>query len=156
MPICICWGPMNKLAKIFLLAALPLWITQPSFAQSTESAREPVITLQLNKAETINAGCRISLLVRNHLNDEITQLSLDLVVFDRTGGISDFLSMKTGRLPTGKTRVQQYDLPSSQCSQISSVLINDVSQCEGSTSVSPSSCLDALHVSSRAAIELSL
>ncbi|SDR17010.1 hypothetical protein [Pseudovibrio sp. Tun.PSC04-5.I4] len=147
---------MNKLAKILLLAVLPLWITQTGFAQSTEGAKEPVIALQLNKAETINAGCRVSLLVRNHLNDEISQLSLDLVVFDSTGGISDFLSMKTGRLPTGKTRVQQYDLPSSECNQISSLLINDVSQCEGSAAVSPSSCLDALHVSSRAAIELTM
>lgn len=147
---------MNRLAKICSLALLPLWITQVSYAQPQEGESKPSIALQLNKAETINSGCRVSLLVRNYLSSEIGQLSLDLVVFDSTGGISDFLSMKTGRLPTGKTRVQQYDLPSSECSQISSLLINDVSHCEGPEPISPASCLDALNVSSRAAIELTL
>ncbi|KZK75552.1 hypothetical protein PsW64_05460 [Pseudovibrio sp. W64] len=147
---------MNKLVKLFSLALAALWITQITAAEAANTTREPVIALQLNKAETTQNGCRVSLLVRNHLKDEINQLALDLVVFDSAGGIADFLSMKTGRLPSGKTRVQQYDLPSSSCADISSLLINDVSQCEGAENVSPASCLDSLNVSSRAAIELTL
>ncbi len=143
---------MNKVVKLFFLG--PLWITQITAAEAANATKEPVIALQLNKAETTQNGCRVSLIVRNHLKDEINQQMLDLVVFDSTGGIADFLSMKTGRLPSGKTRVQQYDLPSSGCADISSLLINDVSQCEGAGNISPARCLDSLNVSSRTAIEL--
>ncbi len=147
---------MKKLMKLFSLVILSLWITQIAVVQAASADQEPVIALQLNKAETTQNGCRVSLLVRNHLKNEITQLALDLVVFDNTGRISDFLSMKTGRLPSGKTRVQQYDLPAGSCANISSLLINDVSQCEGAENISPTRCLDTLNVSSRADIELTL
>ncbi|GHB45552.1 hypothetical protein GCM10007094_38720 [Pseudovibrio japonicus] len=147
---------MNTLLKLSSLALAPLWITQVTEAHAADTKQEPVITLQLNKADTTQNGCRVSLVVRNHLQEEVTQLALDLVLFDNAGEIADFLSMKTGRLPSGKTRVRQYDLPSGDCAAISSVLVNNVTQCEGTANVSPARCLDALKVSSRAAIELTL
>ncbi len=93
---------MNTLPKLLSHVLAPLWITQPTTAQAADTKKYPAISQELNKAETIQNGCRVSLLVHNHLQEDITQLALDLVLIDNTDEITDLLSMKTGRLPSGK------------------------------------------------------
>lgn len=147
---------VKKLLKASVATFLSLWIISVVPAHASEQVAKPEILVELNKAQTSAKGCRISLLLHNNMGEELTQLMLDLVVFDQDAGVIDFLSMKTGRMPTGKKRVRQYELPASDCTNISSLLINDVSQCEGTEKVTPARCLDALKVSSRAAIDLTL
>ena len=147
---------MNKLFKAIVAVVLPLWTMLLSLAQASEGDIAPEIFVELNKAESSSKGCRISLLFQNKMNEELSQLVLDLVVFDQNAGIIDFLSMQTGQMPIGKKRVRQYELSAAKCEGISALLINDVSQCSGGEGVTPATCGNALKVSSRAAIDLTL
>ena len=114
---------------------------------------KPVLVLELNNAQQMKTDCRLSFVVRNNMPSEISELSLEVVLFDDRGLVDRFLKLKAGRLPVGKIRVKQYDLKQKTCTGLSKILINDVSVCKGGN-LSPQSCLKALSLGSRTAIQL--
>ena len=125
-----------------------------AFAPATAvTAAEPAIQLELNNAVPVKDGCRVSFVMRNDLTKRITELKLEIVLFDRKGSVSRFLVLNAGSLPAGKTKVRQFDLGNQKCDGISRVLLNDVTQCKGD-SLSPAACLDMIVPATAASISL--
>ncbi len=116
------------------------------------TAQEKSFTLELNNAKDNASGCRLTYVAVNRTDTSLDKTAYEVVVFDKDGGVSQFLILEFGKLPVGKTKVVQFELKDNKCSNISRLLINDVSDCDaGGTNVSV--CLDALVTKSRTDIE---
>lgn len=117
------------------------------------SAAEPAIQLELNNAQSVKDGCRVSFVMRNDLKQRIAELKLEIVLFDGAGSVSRFLLLNAGGLASGKTKVRQFDLAAQKCKDISRVLVNDVTACKGE-SLAPASCLDMIVPTTSTSIQL--
>lgn len=131
-----------------LLPALVLASAERSFAQE-----DPAISVELNRLQQSETACRMSLVFTNLLPVAIDALELETVLFDTEGRAGRFLILKSQPLIPGKVRVHQYDLDNTPCSEIGSVLINDVIACDGE-GLDPSACLLKLDASSRETADL--
>lgn len=118
-------------------------------------AQENKITIELNDAATVNGACRLVFVAMNRTGQLLEKTSYDVVTFDSGGKVGQSLTFQFGRLPVGKTKVVQFDLPGQACDTISRLLVNDVSECvvDGKAS---DVCLDDLATSTRAAMEFTL
>jgi hypothetical protein len=89
----------------------------------------PTLDLQLNKVAEVNGACRTTFVADNGLGQDIDKLSLDVVVFGPNGEVDQRLLPDLGRMPKGKARVVEFDLPKTSCSKLSRVLLNQVQEC---------------------------
>jgi len=121
-----------------------------SVAQMAET-----IAIQLNEAETVGDACRLTFVIRNELPNTVQALGLDLVMFDKSEGVSGYAAVDFGELPSGKTRVRQYDVAKGDCADISRVLLNDIRACDIEAE-GTGDCLSLLTISSRSEIDLIL
>ncbi len=133
------------------LFALPLLLLSASaLAEEAPAARpgQPGLSLELNKLDRVDNGCRLTFVMRNGLDQPIESLGLELALFSGDGAVSGIIALDAGALPTGKTRVKRFVAPDVACTEIGRVLLNDVTRCEG-TGLSPQACIARMGVSSR-------
>lgn len=135
------------LGPMFLVCQLA---AVPALAQ-----QEKAISIQLNTAEAVGDSCRMTFVIRNGIDRPVEALGLDLVMFDKSEGVSGYAAIDFGNLPAGKTRVRQYDVAKGDCTDISRVLLNEIRTCEIEGTASDG-CLSMLDITSRAEIELIL
>jgi hypothetical protein len=109
-------------------------------------------TLELNKLEPRENGCRAYLVMGNLGPSGFQNFKLDLIVFRKDGIIDRRLAVDVGPLHAGKTTVRTFDLESTPCNTIGSVLLNDVLDCKLDGGLT-TDCLSNLSVSSRASAE---
>ncbi len=145
-------SPHRRCRRMRFSLAAGVLMAVCSFA-GISSAEEPAIQLELNNAQVIKDGCRVSFVMRNDLTQRITELKLEIVLFDAGGSVSRFLLLNAGGLPSGKTKVRQFDLAAQKCEDISRVLVNDVQACKGGSLV-PASCLDMIVPATSTSIKL--
>ncbi len=119
------------------------------------SAQERTISIELNDATNISGACRLVFVAINNAGVILDKTSYSVVTFDAAGKVGQSLTFQFGRLPVGKTKVVQFDLPSQNCDTISRLLVNDVSECVVDGKASPI-CLDALATSTRTKITFGL
>ena len=119
------------------------------------AAQDKRITIELNDAADVSGACRLVFVAVNGTGVVLEKTSFDVVTFDSTAKVGQSLTFQFGRLPVGKTRVVQFDLPGQACATISRLLVNDVSECAVDGKASEL-CLDALSTSTRTAIEFGL
>ena len=122
--------------------------TTASFAAGT-------IGVELNTLTQADAACRVTLVAQNNLGVELTELGLEVVLFDKDGHFDRSIVLKTGSLPIGKSRVRQFDLPGLACKSVARILVNDVTEC-GGVGLTPSLCLQSLTPTTKAGIPLEL
>ncbi|MDQ6434705.1 hypothetical protein RB623_11680 [Mesorhizobium sp. LHD-90] len=118
-------------------------------------AQEPSIAIELNDASNVENACRLVFVAVNKSGVLLDKTSYDVVTFDTGGKVGKSLTFQFGRLPVGKTKVVQFDLPGQACETISRLLVNDVSECsvEGKRS---EICIDKLTTATRTKIEFGL
>jgi hypothetical protein len=121
----------------------------PAFSQ------EAAITIELNDAANAENACRLVFVAVNRSGVLLEKTSYDVVTFDTSGKVGKSLTFQFGRLPIGKTKVVQFDLPGQTCDSISRLLVNDVSECSVDGKASDI-CIDALTTTTRAKIEFGL
>lgn len=131
-------------ALLGALTALAFLVPIQSNAQETTNQ----LIVQLNKLKTVGNACRITFVMTNHIGVEIQSASLEIVLFDKQQTVVKLLVVNPGRLPSGKTRVKQFDLKNVACDGVGRVLLNDIKRCDGDR-LTPSACLDAARPSSR-------
>jgi hypothetical protein len=124
----------------------------PAAAQGPEDKR---ITIELNDATDVSGACRLVFVAVNGTGMVLDKTSYDVVTFDSTGKVGQSLTFQFGRLPLGKTRVVQFDLPGQSCGTISRLLVNDVSECAVDGKATEL-CIDALSTSTRTSIAFGL
>jgi len=99
-------------------------------AGSRAYAQDGDFELELNNVKQVATGCRVVFVAVNQLGMQLDKMSVEIGVFDEKGLFSDMVVFDFGRLPKGKTKVVQYDLPR-QCTTISRLLLNSVKECSG-------------------------
>ena len=123
------------------LALLLLCPVQSAIGAVAENS----VRIELNTIENVQNRCRLSFVIENKDETSIETLKLDLAVFGREGTIQRRLIVELGPVRGSKTVVRAFDVES-DCGQIGSVLVNDVSACAPGD---PGTCLDRLALSSR-------
>lgn len=141
----------------FLMMALPGLLVGSVSALADEAKKQAGagVVLELNNAQQVAESCRLSFISKNALTTPIKDLGIEIVLFDKDGLVSRFMALTFGRLPVQKSRVRRFDLPKTQCANLSKILINDVKSC-GGVPGGAQACLDSMTVSSRGAIKLGL
>lgn len=137
----------------FLPAALLLLAVSAtsSFAQSPTGS----FSLELNRLDGFDGGCRVTLVEKNGTSSTFTSLKLDLVVFGGDGIVEKRVGVEAGPLKAGRTSVRTFDLKGLACDGVGRLLINDVLSCEAEGLVTDAAdaasgaCLDALEPRSR-------
>ena len=100
-------------------------LVAPAFAQGGGGA----IELELNTATDVGAGCRLTYVATNATATTIQKTSYEVAVYDLDGIVKQLLVLDFGWLPSGKTRVVQFDLPDNACSTISRISVNGPVEC---------------------------
>lgn len=110
--------------------------------------------LELNSVQDVESTCRVTFVATNNTGIGLTEASYEVVVWDSLGGIPNdgFLVFEFGRMPVGKTKVVQFDLPNRPCNDVSRILINDLAACK-SPAGDHDFCLTGLVANSRSTIQ---
>jgi hypothetical protein len=121
-------------------AVLALW------ALSTPASAKDEITLELNKLELVKDVCQAYFLIEEKAGQPLQSLKADLIIFGKDGGIAKRLIAEMGPVRAKKTSVKVFaiEMP---CTEISAVLLNDVTSC--TPEATTEACLDRLALSSR-------
>lgn len=127
----------------FLFAALAILLCSPSLR-----ADDGAITIELNKLEDTDQGCRPLFLFNNQSGHQLNRFQVELVLFDAKGVHSKQILLDMAPLYEGKKMVASFLLTNLDCDEIGSMLINDLPECENSTGTSLS-CLERLEVTSK-------
>jgi hypothetical protein len=138
--------------KIILTIAASALLTSAAWAQ--EAPKEDGISLELNKLEKSEKGCRAYVVVTNPTDKTFNAYKLDLVMFQTDGIIGRRFAVDLAPLRPSKRTVKLFELDGTQCSDIGSFLINDVMECtaEGGTT---GDCLASMQVKSLTKVEIS-
>lgn len=111
-------------------------------------AETGTIELELNTAADVEGGCRLTYVATNATAVALEKTSYEVAVYDTDGIVKQLLVLDFGFLPSGKTRVVQFDLPQQGCSAISRISVNDPVECAGAGGPS-TVCRDNQLLSSR-------
>ena len=126
----------------------------PATANRSANADEAAkLGVELNKIEPSEDGCRLSLVLRNKVGQAMDGVLLDLFFFDKKDIIASRLVVNAGSVPTGKTLVKIFDMPSKGCDELGWVLLNDATHC-GPAADPAASCVGTIELSSKAPISL--
>jgi hypothetical protein len=115
-------------------------------------AQEKTLSIELNNARDANGGCRLTYIAVNGTGTALEKTSYEIVVFDADQKVAQFLILEFGRLPSGKTKVVEFDFPNRACAAISRILVNDVSECTADGKP-VELCLDSLKTTTRTEID---
>ena len=128
--------------RLLPAALVALLCATPAMAES------PRLMLELNGADPVDGGCRISLLVENATGADIAALGIEAVLFDRAGKVARLLTLDLQEAPQGRPRLRQFDLPGQDCAALGRLLVNALPTCTG-PGLDPAACLRALAPRSR-------
>lgn len=147
-----------RIPSAAILAALLLAPTMAKAESTQPAAERALVAAELNRADTVENGCRLSFVIRNGTNYDFTSLQWDLVTFDPDGLIAARMAAELAPLTADKTSVKQFDIQDFDCDRIARLLLNDISRCKtkgpsGEARVRHD-CLGLIELSSRTGIEL--
>ena len=118
------------------------------------SAATGSTTLELNKLETYDKGCRAYMVVNNGSEATYQSFKLDLVLFQSDGVIGRRFALDLAPLKPQKKTVKLFDLEGIACDKIGSFLINDVLECKSEAGPAQD-CLQHLKTSTLTNVQLS-
>ncbi|MGD9913649.1 MAG: hypothetical protein AB7S80_06165 [Rhizobiaceae bacterium] len=135
-------------AAIFLVSiALSPMAAGSAYAQDGT----PALTLELNAAEPSDKGCRLTFVVSNKLGGDLARAAFELALFNRAGVVDRLTVLDFRDMPRGKTKVSRFDLSGVKCADISRVLVNQATECQG-TNVEANACMTGLRTETRTPI----
>jgi hypothetical protein len=147
-------SPMIKRTLLALLAASSLLAAAPARAQDAAAKTDDTISLELNKLETSEKGCRAYVVVSNASSTSYSGYKLDLVMFQTDGVIGRRFALDLAPLRPSKRSVKLFDLDGTSCDGIGSFLVNDVLECRAEAGP-VNDCLARLKVSSLTKVGIS-
>jgi hypothetical protein len=127
--------------------------TEPAPAAATAPAA-PSATIELNKLEAYDKGCRAYVVVNNPGEEDYQSFKLDLVIFQTDGVIGKRFALDLAPLRAKKKSVKLFEIEGTACDKIGSFLINDVMECK-MASGPIDDCLQRLTTSTLSDVQLS-
>lgn len=123
-------------------------------AAAPPAASTPGLSLELNKLEGTEKGCRAYVVVNNPTDAVYQSYKLDLVLFQADGVIGRRVALDLAPVKAQKKTVKLFDLEGLACDKIGSFLINDVMECKSDAGAAEN-CLQRLTTSSLSNVKLS-
>jgi hypothetical protein len=112
------------------IAALATLLLSVVPVASKATPIEPVkITIELNKLEPTESGCRAYLLVTNASETAYPSFKIDLVIFYPDGVIGKRVALDLSPIKPSKRSMKLFDFDRMPCERIGSILVNDVLEC---------------------------
>lgn len=144
------------LAPAFAQETAPAAASPPATApaQAAAPAATEGLSLELNKLEPNNSGCRAYIVVNNPTQTTYDAFKLDLVLFQADGIIGKRFALDLAPLKAQKKSVKLFEIDQMACDKIGSFLINDVLECK-TDSGNATGCLQGLKTSSLSNVQLS-
>ncbi len=145
------------------ILSLILWATaataEPQSAPAAPATPAPFpastpITIELNKLETAEKGCRAYVVLNNTSDTAYQSFKIDLVLFQTDGVIGRRFSIDLAPLRPQKKSVKLFEIDGIACDKIGSLLINDVMECKAATGPLDN-CLQNLKTSTLTNVQLS-
>lgn len=135
---------MSRSFAIILLVMVP---------QLSRAETGPLL-VELNKMEEIDGGgCRAFFLFRNQTGKSFAGFEMSLAILDGDGIIDRLLSVDASPLPVQRTTLKLFEIPETSCSNISEILLHDVTSCQPQNEVQMD-CFPILTLGSRATTKL--
>lgn len=143
-------------ALVCVTCAVACWpiASRAGDAAPAPSASAPAISVELNKLEPVEKGCRVYTVVDNPGTVAFQSLKLDLILFHTDGVIGRRLMLDLAPLKSAKKTVKMFDLEGTQCDKIGSFLVHDVMECKSDTGPIDK-CLDAITLKSLSNVQIS-
>jgi len=145
--------------KSLLAAAAAVLIVTAAASHAEDAPARPEggddsISLELNKLESSDKGCKAYVVASNPTTTSYDALRLDLVMFQTDGVIGRRFALELAPLRPSKRTVKMFELDGTKCDGIGSFLINDVMECK-SEAGPVADCLSRIKVNSLTKVELS-
>ena len=137
------------LHRLALAALAGCVLVTPALAEPAENL--PGISIELSAADTRDGACLVSFLVQNRHPEAIGKAVFETVLFGPDGQVAQMTLLDFQDLPAGRPRVRQFEFPGLACPEITRMLINGATTCDGPAE---SACIDGLHLSTRTGTEL--
>jgi hypothetical protein len=161
-------GEMSLRVRFAYAGAIALAVTliatvitaSPGQLQAGESSSQPSATsapqlsVELNKLEAVDKGCRVYTVVDNPGQTVFEALKLDLILFHTDGVIGRRLMLDLAPIKSSKKTVKMFDLDGTACDKIGSFLVHDVMECK-SDKGPVEKCLDAITLKSLSNVQIS-
>ena len=106
------------------------------------------LALELNALEPSDSGCRLTFVVNNGFSDKLDRAAFEIAMFNSDGVVDRLTVLEFKDLQAGKTKVTRFNLAGADCTRISRILINEVTDCAG-PGVDAAACRAALKTNSR-------
>jgi hypothetical protein len=139
---------------LFLAAAAACVLLSPVSQAQEPSTPTDGVTIELNKLEKSDKGCRAYVVVTNTSKSTYDAFKLDLVMFQSDGIIGRRFALDLAPVRPDKRSVKLFDLDGANCEEIGSFLVNDIMECRTSTGPA-TDCLANLKVKSLTKVEIS-
>jgi hypothetical protein len=150
---CSMSNSMRKRVRALGLSALLALPAAGAYAQDEAGAAQTgALTIELNTLQSTENGCMFTFVAENGIGAAIGRAAYEVVLFNGQGLVSRMTVLDFQDLPQDRMRVRQFNIAETDCDDISRVLINDVSACEGD-GVSPGQCMDRLTLASQSDVE---
>lgn len=127
------FGPFAARGVAVVLAVVAPVHAAPLGAQQGPDATQ--VTIELNKLEAYDKGCRAYMVVNNPSSSTYQSLKLDLVLFQPDGVIGRRFAIDLAPVKPTKKSVKLFDIEGIGCDKVASVLVNDVMECKADTGV---------------------
>lgn len=122
-------------------------------ATVSSAAEATSFTLELNKVEPSEHGCRIFMVADNQSETAFSALRLDLVFFQTDGVIGKRVALDLAPVKAQKRMVKAFDIDKVKCESIGSILINEVAECRADSGAIEN-CLSRLSLKSLSTVQL--
>ena len=116
--------------RLAILLGFVLMVAGLSPTESEAQNTGDRLSIELNKLEPQDDACRTYFVLQNDTGIGLTELVLDIYVFNRDGIIERRLALDTREIMPGKTQVRLFDVRDLGCDAIGRFLINGVLSCE--------------------------
>ena len=124
------------------------------FGADDAIAQDGRLVVELNKLEQDEAGsCRAFFLFRNGTEMTLAEFEMSLAILDRQGVIDRLLTIDAAPLPAARTTLKLFDIPETECGDISEMLVHDIGACRPQNAEGID-CFEITDLASRAAAEL--
>lgn len=137
----------------FVLAAATAVLSAPGAVLAQEATASGGLTIELNELAPSEKGCKLTFVADNGFEQSLSRVSFEFVLFDQKGLVERMAVLDFRDLPSGKTKVRQFDLPGTKCEAVKSLLINDAPACLGE-GIDKGACMTRLKTGSRSAVDL--
>ncbi|MEI9900983.1 MAG: hypothetical protein WDN31_13545 [Hyphomicrobium sp.] len=144
----------KSLSFIAALAASSMFAALIHAEDAPAQVPSDAISLELNKLEKSEKGCRAYVVVSNPTQTTYDAFKLDLVLFQTDGIIGRRFALDLAPVRPDKSTVKLFDLDGTDCESIGKFLVNDVMECRASSGP-VQDCLARLKVKSLTKVEIS-